>query len=237
VSSYFDIVDAHGPRQLFSGLPPEKLAHAYLFSGPAGVGKKHFARALARSLLCETPKDGLLGYCNACSSCTLLTASTHPDFLTHEGELKIGDREGNNDGLTSRELVRALSLRGYGNARRVVILGDVAFATHHAANALLKFFEEPPGGVHLFLTTSAPAKLISTIRSRLVEVNFPPLSTAGLTEVLTSSGIALEAAQRVVGAAQGSVTRARSLLEGAGLREDVANWFFAAAVGQTKAYV
>lgn len=230
----FDVVELAGPRRLFDALDGGRLAHGYLFTGPPGVGKRTFARALAKSLLCTAePRESLLGYDDSCSSCRLFEAGTHPDFLAHEGELKIGEREGApGEGLTARELVRALSLRGYGSARRVVVLGEVAFATFHAANALLKFFEEPPPGVHLLLTTSTPGKLIATIRSRLIEVHFAPLSAAGIVSVLTADGVAADAAERVAGAAQGSVTRARNLLDGAGLREGTADWFFAAVRGE-----
>jgi DNA polymerase-3 subunit delta' len=231
----FDVEEAAGPRRVFARLSPERLAHAYLFSGPAGVGKKRFARLLAQSILCEAPKVGALGYDDACGSCRLVRGGTHPDLFIHEGEMKIGDHEGGRMGeeLTARELVRALSFHGYGAGRRVLLLGDVEFATHHAANALLKFFEEPPLGVVLLLTSSTPGKLLDTIRSRLVEVPFAPLSADALLRILRTSGIEEADAARVAPTAQGSVTRARALLEGQGLREQVADWFFSALAGKT----
>jgi len=230
----FDVEEAVGPRRIFDALTRERLAHAYLFSGPAGVGKKHFARLLAQSILCEANKDGVLGYDETCSSCRLFKAGTHPDFFVHEGEIKIGDRDAGRmgDELTARDVVRALSLHAYGSGQRVLLLGDVEFATHHAANALLKFFEEPPLGVVLLLTTSSPGKLLGTIRSRLVEITFPQLSSAAITRILQKSGVADADTTRVAAAAQGSVTRARTLLEDQGLREQVALWFFDAATGQ-----
>ena len=211
------------------------MAHAYLFSGPAGVGKKRFARLLAQSILCEAAKDGVLGYDNTCSSCRLFNAATHPDLFTHEGEIKIGDRDSTGrmgDELTARDLVRALSLHAYGSGRRVLILSDVEFATHHAANALLKFFEEPPSGVVLLLTSSSPGKLLGTIRSRLVEVAFSPLSSSAVACILQKDGVAQGDIARVAAASQGSVTRARALLEEQGLREQVAGWFFESVAGR-----
>ena len=147
---HFDVVGAEGPRRYFEGLTPQQLAHAYLFTGPAGVGKKTFARRLAQSLPCLAPKDGLLGYDGTCSSCALFRGESarHPDFIEHEGVLKIGDRDlpmrFYDEGLSARDLVRQLSMQSYSGGMRVLLLGDVDFATPAAANALLKFFEEPP---------------------------------------------------------------------------------------------
>src|SRR5262249_51866304 len=58
-----------------------RLAHAYLFVGPPGVGKRHFARQLAKTLLCESPPAGRWDSCDACAACTLVDAGTHPDLF------------------------------------------------------------------------------------------------------------------------------------------------------------
>ena len=147
IEGTFDVLGARAPLAFFTTLDAARLAHGYLLSGPAGVGKKTFARRLAQSLLCETPKATLLGYCEHCIGCKLVVAGTHPDFVWSEGTIKIGTQAGSalhDEDLTARDLVRELSLLGYRSRHRVVVLGDVAFATHESANALLKFFEEPP---------------------------------------------------------------------------------------------
>ena len=86
----FDVVGAERALAHFGSLDSTRLAHGYLFSGPAGVGKKTFARRFAQSLLCETPKATLLGYCNACRSCALFAAGTHPDY--HEGMAAFAEK-------------------------------------------------------------------------------------------------------------------------------------------------
>jgi len=180
IAGEFDITGAAGPTRLFEYLTPDALSHGYVFIGPAGAGKKTFARRLAQSLLCTTPKPGLLGYCGHCSACAQVASGTHPDLYLAEGQVKIGERDGagfHGEDATARDLVRQLSLHSYAGGKRIFILGDVEF-THEAANALLKFFEEPPPGVLLLLTTTSATRLLPTVRSRLVEVTFAPLSDA-----------------------------------------------------------
>jgi hypothetical protein len=213
IAGEFDVVGAAGPRQLFERMAPGELSHGYVFTGPAGAGKKTFALRLAQSLLCVTPKPGLLGYCGHCSGCTRVATGTHPDLYLAEGQVKIGDRDGagfHGEETTARDLVRQLSLHSYAGGKRVFILGDVDF-TREAANALLKFFEEPPAGVLLILTTTSASRLLPTVRSRLVEVTFPPLTEDEIASL-----------------------RARGLrddLADDGTREAAIAWFFATVGG------
>jgi DNA polymerase-3 subunit delta' len=237
----FDVVGAEGPKQYFARVTRGSISHAYLFSGPPGVGKKNFGRRLAQSLLCEAPKETVLGYDGMCASCRLFAsagAGRHPDFLEHVGVLKIGDSDAamgfyEGEELTARDLVRQLSMQSYSGGLRVLMLGDIDFATHHAANALLKFFEEPPRGVILLLTTSTPGRLLTTIRSRLIELRFPPLSQAQVRTILLQMGRDEAQAQLGASLGQGSVTRALASLEGEeeSLRAQVAQWFFDVAHG------
>ncbi len=236
IEGRFEVVGAAGPRSFFEHLSPATLSHGYLFSGPAGVGKKTFATELARSLLCVTPKRSLLGWCGHCTGCTRVAAGTHPDFYRTEGQVKIGDSGGGgfheSEEFSARDLVRQLSLHSYAGGKRVFVLGDADF-TREAANALLKFFEEPPAGVLLIVTASAVGRILPTIRSRLVEVTFPLLSEAEVVEVLGRRGITGDDAARGAALSNGSVTRALAYLdEGEGATRDAAvEWFFAAAEG------
>lgn len=237
----FDVVGAAGPQAFFSRLTPSTIAHGYVFTGSAGIGKKTFARRLAQSLLCEAHKDGVLGYDGTCSSCRLIgrAETRHPDLLESVGALKIGDTDSalgfhETDEMTARDLVRQLSLQSYAGGFRVFVLGDVDFATHHAANALLKFFEEPPPRVVLLLTTATPGRLLATIRSRLVEIRFPNLRASEVQEVLTRQGFDAERAQLGASLSQGSVTRALAALgDEEQLRPQVAMWFFDVVAGRT----
>jgi len=236
IEGSFDVVGAAPALRYFSTLDAGRLAHGYLFTGPAGVGKKTFARRLAQSLLCETPKATLLGYCEKCAACTLFAAGTHPDFVAAEGQIKIGDPDEAlqaDDVSTSRHLIRALSLHGYRSRFRVVLLGDVSF-TRESPHALLKFFEEPPEGVIAILTTAAPGSLLDTIRSRMIELRFDPLPAADVERVLVREGVPAERARVAAEVALGSITRAREVLDadGLGLREASFAWFESAVRGE-----
>ncbi|MGB8907467.1 MAG: hypothetical protein WCC84_01830 [Candidatus Cybelea sp.] len=239
---HFEVVGAKGPKQYFAALTPQTLAHAYVFTGPAGVGKKTFARRLAQSLLCLAPKDGVLGYDETCSSCALFRGegAHHPDFLEHEGVLKIGDpdtRAGfyESDQLSSRDLIHQFSMQSYSGGMRVLLLSDIAFATHEAANALLKFLEEPPRGVVMILTTATPGRLLPTIRSRAIEVRFSLLATGEVREILVRLGHGRDDAERAASLSGGSVTRAVSTLESEeeSVRAHVVRWFFESIAGDS----
>jgi hypothetical protein len=235
IDGLFEVTGAAGPRHFFENLTAETLSHGYLFAGPAGAGKKTFALRLAQSLLCVTPKTTLLGYCGFCSGCTRVMSGVHPDLYVADGQVKIGEREAGGfhsaEEATARDLVRQLSMHSYAGGRRVFVLGDVDF-TREAANALLKFFEEPPEGVVMLLTTTAVARLLPTVRSRLLEVTFPPLTNREVASILEREGVEPDIAAHAAEIAGGSTTRARALLDGEGTMRDAAvTWFFATLEG------
>lgn len=239
----FDVVDLEGPKRYFEALSQATIAHAYLFSGDAGVGKKTFARRLAQSLLCTQTKTTVLGYDGTCSSCVLFRAeneSHHPDFFEHQGALKIGDSDAasgfvGGEELTARDVVRQLSMQSYSGGLRVLLLADVDFASPAAANALLKFLEEPPKGVVAILSTTAPERLLPTIRSRLVEVRFPLLPRRTVAEILRRLDYSESDAESAAALAGGSVTRAIATLddEEESVRGGVARWFFESVAGRS----
>jgi hypothetical protein len=237
----FDVFGGRAPRRYFESLRRSSMAHAYLFSGPPGAGKKTFATRLAQSLLCLSPGPSAIGYDGTCRSCVLFESgddTRHPDFFEHVGQLKIGDADTalafyESGGLTARQIVRQLSMQSYAGGSRVLLLGDLTFATDEAANALLKFLEDPPGDFTTIVTTSAPDTLLPTIRSRLLEIAFAPLTAEEVAAVLRAHDVHDADAKRIAALAGGNATRALAMLEEGeeSLRSIVAGWFFASARG------
>jgi DNA polymerase-3 subunit delta' len=143
-----------------------RIAHAYLFYGMEGVGKRTTAEVFARSLNC-TEEDPP---CGACSSCRKAEHRNHPDIVTvaEDGPIiKIG---------TVKELLGQMKFRPREGRMRVFIMPEADRMNPAAANALLKTLEEPSAGNILLLTTARPHALPMTILSRCQLLRFPPLT-------------------------------------------------------------
>lgn len=150
-----------------------RLAHAYLLLGASGIGKRTFARQLARQIVC--PRAGAKG-CD-CLACRLtpadLAQGRHPDvhFVRAPEGKEIIPVE-----LVRDELVRGVQLRSRG--RQVFIVEEAHRLGPEAQNTTLKTLEEPGDGVHILLTTDSADSLLPTVRSRCHRVLVPPLSAA-----------------------------------------------------------
>jgi DNA polymerase-3 subunit delta' len=197
-----------------------RLASTYLFVGPEGIGKRRFALALAKALLCRASADESLEPCNACESCRLFDAGNHPDLdlvslppdkSTLPLALFIGDDEHRNqEGLCHR-----IALRPFLGGRKIAIIDDADHFSAESANCLLKTLEEPPPKSLLILVGTSPSKQLPTIRSRSQVVRFHPLSEQHVAEILLQNETAADAAQAQQLAAHsgGSVTRALAIAE------------------------
>jgi DNA polymerase-3 subunit delta' len=160
-----------------------RLAHAYLFVGPPGVGKRLFARQLAKTLLCESPPAGRWNSCDACTACALVDAGTHPDFFAvarPEGKLEMPIE-------VIRELCNGLALKPARGGRKIAILDDADDLNEESANSFLKTLEEPPPGSVLILVGTSADRQLPTIRSRCQVIPFAPLTDELLEELLRSA--------------------------------------------------
>ncbi|HEY8530555.1 MAG TPA: DNA polymerase III subunit delta' [Paenibacillaceae bacterium] len=156
-----------------------KVAHAYLFAGPPGTGRRAMALAFAQALFCEKGGDDACGECLACRK---VQSGNHPDLrvIAPEGaSLKLGQ---------ILQLQRDMSYRGMESARKAAILERAETMTPEAANSLLKFLEEPPPGLVAILIAPGPKALPPTVVSRMQVVPFSPADPAELEEALAAEG-------------------------------------------------
>ena len=180
----------------------QRLPHALLVHGSAGIGKTRFIRALAAAALCERPKGGLA--CGACESCHWLEQGNHPDFREIVPEAAEDDEEGAEaEGGRAekakslvikidqvRALADFLSLSTHRAGYRVLLLHPAEALHPAAANALLKTLEEPPPATLIVLASDRPARLLATIRSRCRRVALHAPGPATALAWLRAQGVA-----------------------------------------------
>ena len=156
-----------------------RVAHAYLFAGPRGVGKTSTARILAKALNCrDRNADGSPD--NTCPSCLAVTEGTSLDVL----ELDAASHNSVDD---IRDIkVSVATVASAPTSKRVFVLDEAHMLSRAAGNALLKTLEEPPDHVHFVLATTEPYKLLDTIRSRAQRFDFRPLATDDLAGYLSA---------------------------------------------------
>ncbi len=164
----------------------ERLPHALLLQGPAGVGKRDLALGLAHWLLCDAPAAD--GPCGACDACNWLAQGNHPDFRLVEPQEEEVDDSGKIARKASKQIsvesVRAitgfLNFTAHRGGWRTAVIHPAEYLNAAAANALLKTLEEPPARVLLVLVTHQAGRLLPTVvsRCRRVAVGTPPAATS-----------------------------------------------------------
>jgi len=189
---------------LTRALANKTLAHAYLFSGESGIGKKMTALSLAAAANCRSVRAD--GACGECPSCRKVAGLGHPDvhMVAADGdEIKIDQ---------IRQIQADLSLKPFEGAKKVLIMDGADGMNPSSANAFLKTLEEPPGDTLIILISAMPQSLLPTIRSRCQEIRFHPLARRTLTEALMRKrGLPEEDARFLAVLAQGSLGRALTM--------------------------
>jgi DNA polymerase-3 subunit delta' len=218
---------------LYRAVRSERIASAYLFRGPAGVGKLASALDFIRWLKCKSPET-----CGAeCNSCKLIAHLNHPDIeLTIPLPKEIADSPESTGEMHAKiaadplislsfdkpasigiDKVRAISewlaLSSTTIGGRWAIIRDAETMTIEAANAFLKTLEEPPENGHIILTSSHPDYLLPTIRSRAQSIAFARMSRDQIMQILLSRGIDAESAENAAFYADGSISTALEFLE------------------------
>ena len=215
--------EVKGHRRLVSLLARaaahDTLPPAMLFAGPAGVGKRRTAVALAQALNCLTPATDVevaptapgdpplrleRDACGACAACRRIARGVHPDVIVLEpgetGSIKIE---------AVRDVIDRAAYRPFEGRRRVVIVDEADAMQPPAQSALLKTLEEPPSASIFLLVSSMPDALLDTVRSRCPRMRFAPLTPQEVAGVLVRDHEYDEATARAVAAdADGSLGRA-----------------------------
>ncbi|MBI3624742.1 MAG: DNA polymerase III subunit gamma/tau [Candidatus Rokubacteria bacterium] len=228
-------------RTLRNALAANRIAHAYLFAGPRGVGKTTTARLLAKALLCGRRQGS--EPCGACPACQELVAGTLVDVIEIDG----ASNRGIDEIRTLRENVKYAPARG---RYKVYIIDEVHQLTEAAFNALLKTLEEPPSHVVFILATTQPQGLPPTVLSRCQRFDFKPIApellSVSLERILRAEKVEFDAAALplLVRSAEGSLRDALSLLDtalaygGGRLEADsLAHLLGASAPAQVRAFI
>ncbi len=200
----------HVVRTIENAIKLDRVAHAYLFAGPRGVGKTTAARLLARALNCE--KGPTAQPCGQCKACTEIRDGSSTDVAEIDGA--------SNNGVENvREIRENAKYLPQGSRFKIYIIDEVHMLSQAAFNALLKTLEEPPGHVKFIFATTEAHKLPDTILSRCQRHNFRRISAAAMLKRLEEicglekvevSGSALSL---IVRQAEGGMRDALSLLD------------------------
>ncbi len=203
-----DLVGQRRPRALLERALEAGPSHAYLFTGPPGVGKTEAALAFAAALCCNE------GGCGVCPVCRRVREGIHPDvdLVSPEGTFITVDQ--------IREINRETSLRPFESRSRVTIITEAEAMNTPAANAFLKTLEEPPPHAYFVLVTNAVERLLPTIVSRCQRVAFQPAPAQELEAYLHRCCQVTDLeARSYARASEGSPSYARRLAESAAARE------------------
>jgi len=200
-------------------LAADRAAHAYIFAGLEGVGKRTTAEQWAKLLLCESPvavdqgQSTFADSCGTCASCSLFEAESHPDYAYVYKELREFTRDGKGKSApvdmpidVIREfLLERANIRPTHSSRKVFVVSEAEKLNASSQNALLKVLEEPPSYCTIVLLCTRIEKLLPTTRSRCQIIRFGPVAEDRIVAKLSEMGLTGPKAQFIARLAQGSL--------------------------------
>lgn len=163
---------------LTSAITSKRIAHAYLFSGPRGVGKTSSARILAKSLNCKEGPTALP--CGTCNNCKEITTGSSMDVIEIDGASNTSVND-------IREIKDEVLFAPSGSRYKIYIIDEVHMLSNSAFNALLKTIEEPPEYIIFIFATTEIHKVPATIRSRCQQFNFRLIPTETLKDLIVEA--------------------------------------------------
>jgi DNA polymerase-3 subunit delta' len=217
-------------QRLREALAAAPVSHAFLISGPKGVGKAALATAFAQAICCSNI-DSLNRSqpCGECRACRNVARGTHPDVETFDLEgqavfAEKGTRGANLSIDTIRRLRSSAALLPLESTRRILIIDDAETMLEPAQQALLKTLEDPPSTVIILLLVDEPERLLETVRSRCHHVIVRPVSLPIIESALEKQGVDPERAAEIAALSRGcpawAVAAARDLKLSQGRREE-----------------
>lgn len=169
-------------KMIKNSLQKKRLAHAYLFEGMRGTGKRETGMLLAKSLFCLSPADGFRP-CESCTNCRRINHGNHPDIHIVEPDgMSIKKQQ-------IQELQEEFAKTGVESRQKLYMIIHADRMTVNAANSLLKFLEEPFQQTFAILVTEQIQKMLPTIISRCQTLSFQPLSGHNLQRMLVEAGV------------------------------------------------
>ena len=208
-----------GIRSLQRAFGAGKLAHAYIFAGPEGVGRFKTASEWAKVLLChnrvneETGGEAFYDSCGNCPSCKLFEAGTHPDFKHVYKELREFTKDGKGKpppvdmpiDVIREFLLEKVSSRPAASDSTVYVVNEAEKLNPSSQNALLKVLEEPPGHCFIILLCTRLEKLLPTTQSRCQIVRFGQIDHDRIVNVLVEKGLGSDEAAYWAALSEGSI--------------------------------
>ena len=212
--SFHDIIGHEQIKEHFQkAIANNKVSHAYILTGEAGMGRKSLANAFALTLLCEKGKSEP---CMECHACKQVLSGNHPDliYVDHEKPGSIGVDD------IRKQINDTIMVRPYSSYYKIYIVDEAEKMTQQAQNALLKTIEEPPSYAVIILLTTNQDAFLPTILSRCVQLKLKPLKDFVVKSYLTEHMQIPEADADIYAAfARGNLGKAKRLAESEDFRQ------------------